>query len=133
MRYPKPEDFVLYQGQRFLVEFYFDEKGELPVKEYFDAADRQVQIKLLALVKYMAEEGRIFDENKFRIVDKEERIYEFKLMAERFFNFFYEGRKIILTNAYRKKGQKLDHRELAKAIALKRDYECRVKDGRYYE
>jgi len=133
MNRPKQEDYVFYQGEKFQIEFYFNEKGELPAKEYFDSSERQVQIKLLALVKYMAEEGRLFDETKFRSVDKKEKIYEFKPMAERFFNFFYEGKKIIITNAYRKKGQKVDPRELAKAINLKRDYEFRVKGGVYYE
>ena len=133
MKYPNQEEYVLYQGEKFQVEFYFNEKGELPAKEHFDAADRQVKIKLLALVKYMAEVGRLFDETKFRVVNKQEKIYEFKPMDEQFFNFFYEGGKIILTNAYRKKGQKVDKRELAKAIALKKDYDLRVKGGVYYE
>ena len=133
MAHPKPEEYIFYQGEKFQVEFYFNEKGELPAKEYFDAADRQVKIKLLALVKYMAENGRLFDESKFRVVDKQDKIYEFKPMAERFFNFFYEGKKIILTNAYRKKGQKVDNRELVRAINLKKDYELRVKGGGYYE
>lgn len=131
--HPKPEEYVFYRGVKFQVEFYFNDKGEFPAKEYFDAADRQVKIKFLALVKYMAEEGRLFDEGKFRIVDKYEKIYEFKPLAERFFNFFYEGKKIILTNAYRKKGQKVDKRELIRAISLKKDYELRVKGGIYYE
>jgi hypothetical protein len=67
------------------------------------------------------------------VVDKQEKIYEFKPMHERFFNFFYEGRKIIITNAYRKKGQKVDKRELSRAIDLKKDYGLRVKGGVYYE
>ena len=67
------------------------------------------------------------------MVDRQEKIYEFKPMEERFFNFFYEGRKIIITNAYRKKGQKVDQRKLAKAINFKMDYEFRVRGGIYYE
>lgn len=128
----KPSEYIFYKGQKYQVEFYFNEKGELPAKEYFDAVDRQVKIKLLALVKYIAEEGRLFDEGKFRIVDKNEKIYEFKPMAHRFFNFFYEGKKIVLTNAYRKKSQKVNHKELVRAVTLKKDYESRVKGGRYY-
>ena len=46
---------------------------------------------------------------------------------------FYEGKKIILTNTYRKKGQKVDKRELIRAISLKKDYELRVKGRIYYE
>ena len=133
MNIPKPEDYIFYQGDKFQVEFYFTDNGELPAKNYFSTMDRQVQIKLLALVKYMAEEGRLFDETKFRLVDKREKVYEFKPMAERFFNFFTEGRRIIITNAYRKKGQKLDPRELKKAVNMKKDYEFRAGGGDYYE
>jgi len=132
MSHPKAEDYVLYRGEKFQVEFYFTPGGELPAREYFDSSERQVQVKLLALVKYIAEHGRLFDETKFRIVDRKKKIYEFKPMAERFFNFFYEGRRIIVTNAYRKKGQKVDVRALARAINLKMDYERRVQGGTYY-
>ena len=133
MARPRQEVYVFYQGEKFQVEFYFTEKGELPAKENFDSSDKQVKVKLLALDKYIAENGRLFDETKFRSVDKKEKIYEFKPLAERFFNFFYEGKKIIITNAYRKKGQKVDPRALAKAVNLKNDYESRVKGGEYYE
>jgi len=133
MHRPGRDEYVFYQGDKFGVEFYFSDKGRLPAKEYFDSSEQLVKIKLLALVKYMAEEGRIFDERKFRSVNKKEKIYEFKPMADRYFNFFYECRKIIITNAYRKKGQKVDPRELARAIAMKRDYESRVKGDAYYE
>ena len=133
MSQPKQEDYVFYQGEKFQVEFYFTAKGELPAKEYFDSSDQQIKIKLLALVKYIAENGRLFDEIKFRVVDKKEKIYEFKPKEERFFNFFYEGKKIIITNAYRKNGPKVNRRELTKAINLKKDYEFRIKGGVYYE
>ncbi len=127
------EDYVFYQGTRFRVEFYFTEKGDLPAKEYFDSLEKLVQAKLLALVKYLAEEGRIYDEAKFKIVDKADKIYEFKPVSERFFNFFWEGKKIIITNAYHKKGQKVDLRELARAVRLKKDYALRVQKGTYYD
>lgn len=133
MALPKPEQYVFYQGEMFQVEFYFTEKGRLPAKEYFDDTQQQVQIKLLALVKYIAENGKLYDQKKFRLVNKVEKIYEFKPRDDRFFNFFYEGKRIIITNAYHKKGQKVDPREVAQAIKLKRDYEFRVRGGVYYE
>ena len=120
-------------GEKFQVEFYFTQKGEMPAREYFYLTDKQIRTKLSALVKHIADTGMLFDERKFRLVDRREKIYEFKPMEERFFNFFYEGRKIIITNAYRKHGQKVDQRELAKAINIKMDYEFRVKGGIYYE
>jgi hypothetical protein len=133
MRKPFIEEYVFYQGEKLQVEFYFTEKGDLPAKEYFDSLDIQPKVKLLALVKYIADNGRLFDETKFRIVEYSQRIYEFKPMAERFFAFFAGGRLIIISNAYRKKGQKVDRRELSRAIALKQDYQSRVEGGQYYE
>lgn len=83
MKRPKPEDYIFFQGEKFQVEFFFNEKCELPAKKHFDSAGYQAQIKLLALVKYIAENGKLFDNTKFRLVDKRKKIYEFKPKAER--------------------------------------------------
>lgn len=93
MKRPREEDYVFYRGEKFQIEFYFTERAELPAKEYFDSLEHLAKIKLLALAKYLAENGKLFDETKFRLVDKREKIYEFKPKEERFFNFFLEERK----------------------------------------
>ena len=133
MALPRREDYVFYRGEKFQVEFYFTGKGEMPAKEYFDAAERRIQAKLLVLVKYIADNGWLLDETKFRLVNRQEKIFEFKPKEERFFNFFYEGGRIIITNAYRKKTQKVDQKELLRAVKFKMDYEFRNKGGVYYE
>ena len=130
---PKKEQYVFYRGERFQVEFYFTDHGALPAKEYLEDTSLDVKAKLAALVKYIAEEGRIFDITKFRVVDHKDKIYEFKPLGHRFFNFFYEGGKIIITNGYMKKSQKVSSRDLEKAKNYKRDYSHRVKGGVYYE
>jgi len=130
---PSQEEYVFYHGEKFQVEFYFTQKGKMPAKEFLGIVDDQVRLKLLYLVKALAENGRICDETKFRLVNKQEKIFEFKPKEQRFFNFFCEGKKIIITNAYRKKGQKVDKIELNKAILYKMDYEFRSKGGIYYE
>jgi len=132
MTVPKPEEYIFYRGRKFQVEFYYTDDGRLPAKEHLKAVGLQIQVKLAALVKHIAEEGQLFDKSKFRIVDQAERMYEFKPREHRFFNFFCKGQKIIITNAYRKQSQKLDKKELAKAIRMKRDYEQRLKSGGYY-
>jgi hypothetical protein len=133
MKYPQSEEYVFYKGQKFQVEFYYDKNGDMPVKEYFEGASYDVQKKLLALVIRIAEYGKLFDEEKYRIVDKNNKIFEFKPLNERFFNFFCEDRRIILTNAYQKQKQKVDPRELKKAVNLMKDYKQRVSEGKYYE
>lgn len=107
--------------------------GGLPAKEYLETSPLEVKLKLATLVKYMADFGKIYDVTKFRLVDPKEKIYEFKPLSHRFFNFFYKGGKIIITNAYHKKSQKVDRKQLKKAIDMKKDYVSREKGGTYYE
>lgn len=132
MTVPAKEQYIVYQGQKFQVEFYFTAVGKIPAKEYLEELSLDVKVKLVALVKYMAEQGKIFDITKFRMVDATEKIFEFKPLSYRFFSFFCEGRKIIITNGYRKKTQKVSGRDLERAISMKKDYICRVKGGSYY-
>lgn len=66
-------------------------------------------------------------------MDAKEKIFEFKPVGHRFFSFFYEGGKIIITNAYTKKSQKVSRKDLEKARAIKKDYIARVRGGVYYE
>ena len=128
MTLPKKEDYIFYQGEKFQVEFYFTETGEMPAKEYLG-----VQVKLAALVKYIADHGRLFNKTKFRKVDSKDNMFEFKPMEHRFFSFFYEGEKTIITNAYMKKSQKVSKRDLEKAKNMKKTYAARLKGENYYE
>lgn len=133
MAIPKKEEYIFYQGGKFQVEFYFTETGEIPAKEYLENTSLDVKVKLAALVKYIGENGKIFDITKFRLVDPKEKIFEFKPLQHRFFNFFHEGGRIIITNGYMKKSQKVSRRDLEKAREIKKNYIYRVKGGNYYE
>jgi hypothetical protein len=46
MTLPKKEDYIFYQGEKFQVEFYFTETGEIPAKEYLEKESLGVQVKL---------------------------------------------------------------------------------------
>lgn len=132
MTVPPKEEYIIYQGQKFQIEFYFTAAGEIPAKEYLEELSLEVKVKLAALVKYLAEHGKIFDITKFRMVNATAKIFEFKPLSYRFFTFFCEGKKIIITNGYRKKSQKVSGRDLERAISIKKDYIDRVKGGNYY-
>jgi phage-related protein len=53
-------------------------------------------------------------------------------MPERFLCFFVKGRKIVVTNAFRKKSDKLPKPEKELALKCKKDYETRTKEENYY-
>ena len=133
MTLPEKEDYIFYQGEKFQVEFYFTKIGKIPAKEYLEKESLDVQVKLAALVKYIADRSRLFDITKFRKVDSRDTLFEFKPVNHRFFSFFYKGRKIIITNAYMKKSQKVSKGDLEKARNMKKAYTDRIKGGIYYE
>lgn len=78
----------------------------------------------------MGDVGELLDRTKFNY--EGDQIYAFKPHAERFLCFFMQGRKIIITNAFRKKQQKLPQKEKDIALKRKTDYEKRNKEGHYY-
>lgn len=116
------ENFLIYKGEHFAIYFHAETRDSSSVNEYFECCDDTTQASLLFLVKTIADMGRIYDERKFRIEDRQNKIYCFKPKEQRFFCFFFVGKKIIITSAYTKKKQKLDRHELNKAIQIRREY-----------
>jgi hypothetical protein len=62
-----------------------------------------------------------------------DQIYAFKPQPDRFLSFFLKGRKIIVTNAFYKKSQKIPLQEKLTVIEYRKDYLLRSKKGDYYE
>lgn len=79
----------------------------------------------------MGDTGKIRDEAKFRY--EGEKVHAFKPRPHRFLSFFIHEGKIIVTNAFRKKQNKLPVREHTKAKKYRVSYRERVKLGIYYE
>ena len=116
------EDFLVYSGKHYSVYFHAETKDSSIVNDYFEACDEVTQASLLFLIKRMSDIGYIYDTTKFRIEDRDNKIYCFKPKKERFFCFFFTGKKIIITSAHTKKKQKLDRGELRKAIQIRSEY-----------
>jgi hypothetical protein len=116
------ENFLVYKGGYYAVYFHAETEIYSSVYEYFESCDDVTQAGLLFLVKTIADSGRIYDERKFRIEDRQNKIYCFKPRDERFFCFFFTRRTIIISSGYTKKRRKLDRGELKKAIQIRREY-----------
>lgn len=125
------KEFIVYAGTEYTIEWYYNERGKSSVKSYFDRLGRERKIEVLKLVMAMANMGKIFNITKFR--HEGEGIYAFKPKPDRFLCFFYSGRKIIITNAFEKKQDKLSPIEKKKALGYEMDYKDRVAKGVYYE
>lgn len=83
------------------------------------------------LLKRIGDFGKIMDKTKF--TNEGDKIYAFKPQPDRFFCFFVQHQKIIITNAFCKKQQKLSPNEKEHALKYKDDFEMRIKKGTYYE
>lgn len=123
--------FIVYEGQEFTIECYWNSNGKSSVLEYYEALDLEHKDKIFRLFKLMGDFGAIRNREKFNY--EGDQIYAFKSAPNRFLCFFFEGSKIILTNAFEKKKDELPPREKEKALRYKSDYIRRVKGDDYYD
>lgn len=122
--------YIIYQGARFTIEWYYDCNGKSQARDYFDELPFERKKKLDYLIRRIGDSGKIQDEEKFRYEGNQ--IYAFKPKPDRFLCFFIKGSKIIVTNAFEKKTDKLSSQEKEKALRYKQGYTQRVNEGTYY-
>lgn len=128
----KPQrEWIAFEGEKFTIEWYFDNKGKCISLEYLESLNDEEQAKLFELMKLMGNTGIIQNKTKFR--NEGDKIYAFKPQPHRFLCFFFKGHKIIVTNGFHKKADKLPKNEKERALKFKSDYETRIKRGDYYE
>jgi phage-related protein len=125
------KEYVAYEGQEFTIEWYYSPKGESQTLQYYLDLETSDRIKVLKLFKMMGDIGKIRDETKFR--NEGDKIFAFKPQPHRFLSFFVEGKKIIVTNAFWKKQDKLPKSEKDRALNCMNSYKQRLKEGIYYE
>jgi len=124
------EKLVAYCGKKFTLEWYCDDQEKSEVYEYFIALTHDRKKKLIHLFYLLGDNGKIFNEEKFR--NEGDQIYALKTTDDRFLCFFFDGAKVIITNAYEKKTAKMPQREKQRALKAKAAYIKRCKDGDYY-
>lgn len=126
----KEKEFIAYQGDSFTIEWYFDDQSQSEALNYYQSLTIDERIQLLKLFKRMGDCGEIRDKTKF--VHEGDKIYAFKPKPDRFLCFFYADKKIVVTNAFRKKQQKLPQQEKERALKIREEYTNKVKRGTYY-
>jgi phage-related protein len=119
---------VIYSGEKFTLEWYYDKNGKSAVYEYFCKSTEELQDKFFVLVKKMGDIGKIFDITKFR--NEGDGIYAFKPQPDRYLSFFTDNKKIIVTNGFKKKTEKLPKNEKKLAMKYRQDYLERKTGGK---
>jgi phage-related protein len=111
---------VIYFGLCFTLEWYYDKEEKSTAYDYFLKTTQEQKRKFLILVKRMGDFGKILDKTKFR--NEGDGIYAFKPQPDRYLSFFTKDKKIIVTNAFCKRTDKLPEKEKDFALKLKQDY-----------
>ncbi|MCS5707731.1 type II toxin-antitoxin system RelE/ParE family toxin [Candidatus Berkiella cookevillensis] len=124
-------EYTAYDGEQFTIEWYYNKQLNSDALDYFEDLDQAEQIEVLKLFKRMGDSGEIKNKTKFR--NEGDKIYAFKPSQDRFLCFFFDGGKIIVTNAFRKKQNKLPKTEKEKAENRRKDYIERMSKGDYYD
>jgi len=112
----------------FEIEYYETEKGKIPVYDFINELPLKIRAKAFASLKILSEYGNQLREPYSKYIDNgifELRI-KFSTDITRIFYFFIQDNRIILTNGYIKKQNKLDRSEFDKAVKAKTDYERRM-------
>ena len=122
----KKEDCVIYKGKFFQIEWYYDANGNSQPYDYYESCDLNQKRKFLMLCQRMGDFGKINDITKFR--NEGDGIFAFKPQPDRYLAFFKKGSKIIVTNAFRKSGDKMPNNEKNLAVKKREDYLNRNPD-----
>lgn len=109
---------------KFTIEFYERENGDIPVEEFLLSLDNKMRAKLLGIMDILQDKGNQLREPYSKHL--EDGIFEIRGKVgndiSRALYFFYNDGKIIFTNGFVKKTQKTPKSEIEKARKYRNDY-----------
>ena len=108
----------------YTVEFFEKENGEIPVEQFIYSLENKLEAKFYRLLDMLANNGPGLREPYSKYI--EDGIFELRPRVgndiARALYFFYDGKKIIVTNGFVKKTQKTPANEIALAKKYRIDY-----------
>lgn len=113
---------LVYQGTSLRIEFYVSPTGETPAEEWLENQSTRKQEKFAALFAWICDQGKIWNERKFKHLAGSDQIFEFKVDEGRILCFFLVGKRLPLTHGFSKKGDKTPKGEIERAEAIKKDF-----------
>ncbi len=108
----------------FVVEFYRNEKGEEPAKDFILSLDTKMRAKVLSTIAVLQDNGYELREPYSKHIS--DGIFELRAKVgtdiTRVLYFFFVNRRIILTNGFVKKTQKTPRVEIDRAKKYRNDF-----------
>jgi phage-related protein len=114
----------------FKIVFFEKENGDEPARTFIDSLDNKMQAKILRLIEMLSQNGFALREPYSKHLD--DGIFEIRAKSgsniTRVLYFFVMGKKIVLTNGFKKKQQKTPKFELDKAKKYRLEYMSSCKE-----
>lgn len=111
-------------SQEWVIEFYTNEDGTSPVREFLETLDTKTQARFLWAIEQLRE--RNVQASEPLVKHLEDKLWELRRESSgniyRLLYFFYTGRKIIFVHGFQKKTQKTPRREIETAQARLDEY-----------
>jgi phage-related protein len=114
--------YVVYTGERLKIEFAICLDRSLPAKQFFDRLDAKDQRKLMVLFQWLADHGKIFNEEKFKKIEGTDGLFEFKSFQIRMPGFFGVRGSFVVTHGFRKKRDEAPRSEITKAYNIRAEH-----------
>ncbi len=112
---------LLYQRQRFNVEYAIRGNGISKSKDFIDQLDNVQKAKILKIIERYADKGKIWNKEKFNKVEGD--IWEFKDFQTRVLMYHCARGCIALTHGFIKKRGRTPKSQIKRANQIKREYE----------
>lgn len=113
---------------KFNVIAYEKANGEIPIEDFFDSLNPKMRAKVFGLLSILQEKGSMLREPYSKHL--EDGIFELRCKfgtdITRVLYFFYYDGKIVLTNGFVKKTQKISREEIQVAKDRRKDFIERV-------
>ena len=104
--------------------FYVSDSGRIPVKQFIDSLTPRTQQRFFAVVGMLENLGKDLNEPHAKLLGNE--IYELRFSGQeghiRVLHFFYDDKKIVFTNGFIKKTNKLPKKEIELAEQRRKTY-----------
>lgn len=115
---------ILYQGRCFMVELVLRQDGGCPAQEFLDRLPPEKRAKILALIRRLADDGRIANRQKFKKIEDTD-FFEFKGSQTRVVCYFLPERRLVITHGFIKKQDRIPAPELRRAARLRAESDQR--------
>lgn len=112
---------LLYQGQRFTVEYAIRGNGISESRAFIEQLDNAQKAKILKIIKRFADKGIIRNKKQFKKVEGD--IWEFKEFQIRVFMYHCAHGRIALTHGFFKKRNNIPRSQIERANQIKKEYE----------